>query len=507
MQRRISVAVVTLAALALATLETSPRVLVNLNWDNGGYVADLATWRNYLVHPWSAHFAIAPIYAFFANVAQRFHGTVFDGVRLATIAVFTLSSFLLADLLATITDSAVATIGLGCFFATVWVNQFLLLTVEDNLLYVPLLVLMFRVALLHGRSLSTGVMRSRPVRSPGSPSCCRCRRSSTRSPRSGCASSRDRRTRTRTSHASAPSGSRSSVARRRSPASCSGWRSAGQTSARCSRSCSRHRTHPWRCDTHRTGSARSMRSAGPRALSISHSGYWAPPTYGLTRTSLGLLFVVVVALYGTFLGWRAWRTRSVLLGLVALTLVGFTCATPLRVDDGYAYLKRFDFMPACLALSVALLVGKRARMATIVGLVAMALAGVQLTLGLAWAQRHRDGYTALECPPPEVHPATAYYGRDGKSWVAYFRDIREAHPDACAYVFDLDELDEGRWWQEVPGALWSELPDHVVLGLRSRGRQWRYPPRIVDPRRDDDPRWHQPCAYVSCAAQHHFQHP
>lgn len=494
---RWSVLAATMMAFGVAALETSPSQLVNLNWDNGGYVADLATTRDYLVRPWSAHFAIAPLYAAGAAIVRLFHGTIFDGLRLATIFAFTLSGFLIADLVAAITTSALATFGLTALFATFWVNQFLLLTVEDNLLYVPLLVLLFRVsllreagfrrrdALLAGAIAGLAYMLSLQALLYIFPALWLCLLA-------------------RPAHDDAISPRLGNVGL----CIVGGVLAIGAVLVLMSIGRAELGTlygtlvtppNPplrMRAPSDWLGAFDALGWAA--GLSIQHSAYSPPPTYGIGRTNLGLVFLLIVIAYTAWLARRAWRDRSITLGLVALTLVFFTIATPLRIDDGYAYLKRFDFFPACLALSLAF-VGKRHARA--LGGVALFVAAVQLGLGLRWAARHRAEYASLPCPPPQVHPSSTNYGRDGKSWVKYFRDLREAHPQACAFVFDVDEISEGAWWQEIPGALWSELPDHVVLGLKSQVQLWRHPPRMADPRREDRRQWTRPCAVVSCAAR------
>jgi hypothetical protein len=55
------------------------------------------------------------------------------------------------------------------------------------------------------------------------------------------------------------------------------------------------------------------------------------------------------------------------------------------------------------------------------------------------------------------------FGREGKSWFRYFRDLDREHRDACTLVLSYGEIADSTWNFDITGSLYSEVHDHLVL--------------------------------------------
>src|SRR5205085_2222718 len=108
----------------------------------------------------------------------------------------------------------------------------------------------------------------------------------------------------------------------------------------------------------------------------------------------------------------------------------------------------------------------------------------QTSLGLKWGRDRRLSYPAMVDWSRLPHPDPVPYGRDGLSFFGWFRSVREAAPQACRYLLSVGELYDASWNFDLPGALWSELPNHVAIAHQSdlkkwKPERWRYPPHFV----------------------------
>jgi len=74
------------------------------------------------------------------------------------------------------------------------------------------------------------------------------------------------------------------------------------------------------------------------------------------------------------------------------------------------------------------------------------------------------------------HPAPAMVRGSQQSWYRRIVEAKQSKPAACRFVFDVREMEAGRWWTEIPALLWSEMHDtHRVLVDRSARLFWQRP--------------------------------
>jgi hypothetical protein len=63
-----------------------------------------------------------------------------------------------------------------------------------------------------------------------------------------------------------------------------------------------------------------------------------------------------------------------------------------------------------------------------------------------------------------------------QSWYRRIVEAKQSKPTACRYVFDVREMEAGRWWAEISALLWSEMHDtHRVLADRAAPSRWMRP--------------------------------
>jgi hypothetical protein len=227
-----------------------------------------------------------------------------------------------------------------------------------------------------------------------------------------------------------------------------------------------------------------------RVLGVAMSYFVAHGAYDLPKLPLspewlgGVTWALLLAALA-LATWWSWRRRRWPLHVLAASACLFCAVTPLYKDVEYRYLIRYDFLPPIAVLLIAGACGEwRARASWRVGRASLAAAlgaivFVQCALAGRWDQHRLANYPTL---PTWLgpHPRDGWYGREGKSWYAYFRGVRLLHPGACRHVLALDEIADGRWNLDVVGSLWSELPAHEVIapgGVKG----WRFPPRTVEP--------------------------
>jgi hypothetical protein len=497
-----------------AWLATGPYLLAQINWDNGGYLTRCAL-RDLTPssEPWSAHLAIGHVYLAFVALARALGGTPVHGFRLASALAFGAATALLCAVLLRLTRDRLLSALLTLCWMTAWVNQFLLYTLEDNLLYLPPAVALLghallrppawsaRDSLLAGALGAAGALVSwQALLYLGPPL-----------------------------YAALFSRRHPAVRLRDAALVLVGFLAAlllwvGAVSAATDLTAPRLLgivfSPPGPGGKLHVGSpteiARNLLNIGTGALfQLSHRGYllagWAydrknelPPL----PFSLSALGAVVLALELAGLAvatYLAFARRRPGIHVLAVALLLFTLAAGFYRDHEWRYLIRFDFLPLCGVLLVGGFLGACAhRSRPLRGVVAVALclvALLQLAFGLRWDRAQLRQYPPLSAWREGKVRSGMCCGRDGKSWYGYFHGIRQRHPRACAYLFAPLEVRDGTWDYDMIGTLWSELPEHVVLGDPAAFRAHRYPPRVLSPQKVREQGLDGPCAYVSPEAR------
>lgn len=117
---------------------TGPALLSAINWDQGAYIAwACAPGGHWSDPPWNAHFAIGHVYQLGVYMTKAFGGTVVDGFRLMDALAFGVAAGFMADAARRLSGNRWLGALLSLAWATTWVNLLFLLTLEDNVLYLP----------------------------------------------------------------------------------------------------------------------------------------------------------------------------------------------------------------------------------------------------------------------------------------------------------------------------------------------------------------------------------
>lgn len=516
-----------------AWLATGPRLLLQINWDNGGYLSGCVTGKlTPSSEPWSAHLAIGHVYLAFVSLARALGATPVQGFRLATALAFGAATALLCAVLHRLTRDRLLAALLTLCWMTAWVNQFLLYTLEDNLLYLPPAVALLGQALLRppawtykdslvaGALGAAGALVSWQALLYLGPPLYAALLAGTAAgtvdrPRSLAVRLRD-----------------AALVLAAFLAALLLWVAvvSAATDLTAPRLLRIVFSPPGPGGKLHIGSpteiARNLLNIGTGALfQLSHRGYllagWA---YDRARElprlpfSLSTLGAVVLALEfaglcaATYLAFarrphRAGAGAGAGAGLhvLAVALLLFTLAAGFYRDHEWRYLIRFDFLPLLGVLLVGGILGASGpvpaplRHAAAVGLCLVALA--QLAGGLRQDRAQLRQYPPFSAWREGKVKSGMCCGRDGQSWYGYFHGIRQRHPRACAYVFAPLEVRDGTWDYDMIGTLWSELPEHVVVGDPAAYRAHRYPPRVLSPAQVLAQGLSGPCAYVSPEAR------
>ncbi|HZS38895.1 MAG TPA: hypothetical protein VFF06_18810 [Polyangia bacterium] len=500
---RVFVLAFALAGFAVAWLATGPRVLAVVNWDNGSFMVDLATQAKPWSSPvWNAHFAVRHVYLLGWYVLRPFGGTLADGFRLADAIAFAINAAVIASAASRLARDRVVAAFVTVAWMTAWVNLFLLLTLEDNILFLaPSAGVLWLCAL---RADRFGVRESAWAGVWAAFACLMSWQAILYlAPAFYCAAiagprARKLAERARTTGALFAAFVATLLVWCAVIAATSQLKLGALIVTMFSRPAGNFGV---RSPLDVAGQLRALGvSAG---YFITHTAYDPPPWPKQPAALAVAVWLLLVGVLAAATLW-AWRLRRWTLHVLAATLVLFCAVTPLYRDVEYRYFIRYDFVPPVCALLAAAAwgeLGERARrrgvrLAVIGALAAMTIA--QTALAARWDHRRLAGYATL---PSWIgtHPREAWYGREGQSWYGYFRGVRRAHPDACRYVLALDEISDGRWNLDILGALWSELPTHVAVFDPARGsvNGWRFKPNAVSLADARARKLDEACAYVS----------
>jgi hypothetical protein len=464
------------AGALLAWVGTAPGVSLGINWDTAGYVADLASGRQGAgATPWSSHYALGPLYALGMAVVRPFGGAPLDGVRLLGALALAGSAALVAAMTLRVTASRLRAGLAAAAFLACWGTWRLVLSWEDNVLALPfglaaLAVTLrsaegwtLRTSLLTGLILGAGTLvswqgalwlgpvaygaalageRSRPalirlgdVAGVGLGLCL---------------------ARAAWALGFAAFGARDPVARLLGIAFARPEPSFFPSSlAELAGLLVRART--------------VLRHVG---LGVLQAALDVGPEEPRTRPlalAIGALVLACALALAIRSGLRRARSPEaarahLLAASLALCLLGAAAYVDLPSDK----YKRYDFLPPLAAVAVG---SSRVRR------LGPVLLGVAFALGLGHAVvRVRASHAAL---PQRLPPG--YHGRGGETWFAHLRRLRHESPQACGFVFALDELAHARYQLEIQAALWSELPAPRVVGDPAVVATWPRPLPVVAP--------------------------
>jgi hypothetical protein len=461
---------------------TSAPCLAFVNWDNGGFLSAIGSanerWSNWA--PWNAHFAIQNVYWIGIWIVQPFGGTLIDGFRLGTSICFGLALAVIGEGARRLSGSRLLAALLGLTWMTAWVTFFLVLSLEDNILFLPsgaavLCLCALRVDSWQWRhSLVAGVLAAAAALmswqallylGPAFYAAL-------------VGGGRDRRALIRARDAAL-------VIAAFFATLCLWILFIAATS----------RTQTvkmlWLCLFGRptgrfdvralsdvTGELHAIGVAG--TYMIEHTAMNLKPFPLKPETVGAFMFVLALGAFAVAT-WASWRRRSWAPHVLAATLLLFLLVTPFYVDIDYRYLIRFDFLPivVVLLLAMALRPLSDQRQPKLAVAVLLSLLIVAQTAGaLRYQHQQRASYPTLKTWIGP-HPPAAFYGREGQPFYAYFRALRRAHANACRYVLAQGEISEGSWNLDLMGSLWSELPEHVIVGDAAEMKRYRFPPRGI----------------------------
>jgi 4-amino-4-deoxy-L-arabinose transferase-like glycosyltransferase len=484
---------VAIVAFGLSFMATIPSLNALINWDNGAYIASIAsgkqTWSGSPGY-WNAHLGILHAYLIGCVIARSVGGTVIDGFRITTAFFYAATCTILFFAARKLTDRILVAIAFAALWATAWVNFHYLLILEDNPLFLAPASGVICVCALRADdwrirdSVLAGVLacgaflaswQAVPYLFPPMYAALL----------STTSSRRDRVLSSVLVLASAIAALLAWIC----------FVAATSTNSLASL------THTVFSRPEPSGLPRSSAEMLQRVIAfrsmfetlgnsvayhVTFNAYRLPLGPPLPFIVLGALAALITFAIAIASSVWSWRTRRPAPHVLAVTLLLFSYVTALYHDVSYTALKRFDFVPllvvALLMLAFAELQHRRPSKdgGTIIALVMLAFSVVQLGFGLRWTIAQRKSYVATMPWGQVGHSPSMYDGRDGKSWFDYFRNIRRAHPDACRYVFAMAELHDGNWNLDITGALWSELPNHLAIlsddqVSKLRPEAWRYP--------------------------------
>jgi hypothetical protein len=500
--------VATVAGL-LQWLATSPGMLVHINWDAGSYLHQIAAGTLVWSTPtWTAHAGLQYLYLAACALVRPLHGTPADGFRLLAALSFAVSTGALAYAAVKSTGSRVLAVLVVLFWATAFVTQFLTFTLEDNIVFItPTILLCALLATTRERwqlrhSLLAGLLSAAalllsiqgvlyvfpPV----------------------------------LFIAFLPSRRRAMLWRGQNLAVVLGGFALGlllfvgfqvMVCALPWRDTLAHLAQRPTSTFPQTGAGlvaqvldveASMRMIGvATALHLLRdrqpfSSQSSVVEIGTAVTLLQLALVIATGLW-------ARRRRRPLPFFFALTLLGLTALTSLYRDVEYAYLKRTDFVPVALAFlaltSVAAAKPGGVMRKVLAGALTLGVV-LQTVGGLTWRHHEVASYQTLDTTVLGRR-LPGYHGVPGEgSFLRHFRRLAAGNPKACAFVFDLSDVAQGRWNPDLTGTMLSELRSPYVVTSPALMNTWPRRLPVVDT--DTIRRSLSSCAWFSQAARKHL---
>ena len=453
-------------------MATSPRLLVHINWDAGSYIHQIASgsvrWSN---APWNAHYGMQHMYLIFFWVARLAGGTYIDGARLLDALCLAIIAALLADAGMRIAGSRVVAGLAAAFWASAFVTQFLIFTLEDNLVFLtPAAGILWLCAVRAekwgaGESLLAGLLAAAagltsiqgvvyvlPPLYVGFV----------------LAAAKPRRARARNAGLTLLA----LLVGAMGFALFLSATSAPSDAAALSFLFSRPEPSQFPKSTDEAIKLLSDVTGSLKTLGIATSlQLFSNRIVFASRLWLASIggFVLLVEMTisspppgGPTADAAGDRTSS----QPAARLHGADRPIPgrrLRLPETYRFravlrgLPLHHFAPGVFFVAVA------ARIA----LVALAvLVAAQAFAAWRWRRAEARSYATLD-ETIIGRRLPGYHGIPGEgSFFRHFRALRQANPSACAFVFDASEVAHGRWNPDLTANIWSELPAHYIVGIQ-----------------------------------------
>jgi hypothetical protein len=479
---------VLLAALGAALVNwiaTSPAALVHVNWDASVYLHGIAErsllWKTAVL--WNAHYALTYVYVPIVALARLLGGTTMDGFRLVNSIFLALGAAMLADLFLRLLRARLVAALFVAAWLTAFVTAFLIFTVEDNIVFLTPAIAVMRLCVLRAE---TWRMRDAVA--------------------AGLLVAAAELLSVQGVLYIAPAIYVTVVLRPRGVGLLvrlrdlvllfaglfAGW-------VLCLLLLAATTTHTLRELASQlfvrpdTAGFNAMVNLKAVLLDVQGSlrSLGLAVSYQLLRFRAPFADPALVRMGGTLLAFElllwvgatvlSWRRRTFAPHLLASTLLLFTLLTAIYRDVDFAFLKRTDFLPILLFLTAAASLGPalgnlRVRIAA-AGLVG-GLVAWQLATDLIWRAREVAAYPTLNASHKTVIAPTYHGVPNVGSYFRFYRQIHRANPGACLYVFDFSEIMWGRWNPDVTGQLWSELPNHLVVGDPAVMARWRQRVRV-----------------------------
>lgn len=492
----------------LAWFLTSPQLLLGINWDAASYVAGVATGRiTWSTTPWNNHFAMGHLWFLFGRLGVLCGGTTVDGFRLCGALFFAVMSGVFAQTAFYLCRQRILAALLTLVFMTSWANTVLTMAHEWNVYFLaPASAILWLsltrlsrwrwqdsvIAGLLGAGAALISWQAAPYLFPAGYAAF-----------FGCYAHRSE------SDAATPevkaAGWRGLVIRLRDVAiilaaffaglvswsllvaATSSQKAAALLHVQFSRPVPSALPHGLP-DLGRLilNVPAQLRSTGiAAAFMLLHDFSFHLPRYIVPYWVFGAVTTLGVFALFALCTWRLIRQRDLRTHLLASTLLVLLLLTSLWHEFWkweYATMKRFNFLPLLLWLILASLLRdarleRRGRTLLSVGLLLLGI--FQFSQTVRFARRWHALRPELASYIDSAHTENSWYGRDGRSWFAYLRRLRQQNPTACRFVFALDEFREAGWNFDMMASLSSELPSYVVLGERASVAGWRYPPHTV----------------------------
>ena len=462
-------------SIVFAWLCTLPSAIALINWDNAAYIAEIASGGYDWSHmPWSSHLGVGQEYKLGVWLSQALGGTVIDGFRLVNAFVFSATCWVLFDAGRRLIQNRVLAALLVVFWATTWVNLHYHLILEDNILFLAPAAALLRICVLR-----IGAWRPRDSLLCGMFCLLGFLGSYQALPYVGAAA-----------YAALLGPGRSPFRRIRDAAlvgvgfvaAMGAWMVLIVGTSKLT----------WKVLTHQILRGpdplympRSLRTilayvfdghslfdtlGNGVVWNLSFHAYKLPGQPFISRWTLGLLatlFMLALLVWAT--RW-AWKTKQWAPHLLTATMLMLTLSTSLHKDlEEYTGLKRYDCVPLIMVFLLAILLGELRKRETmrkavfaIVAVIAL-VTPVQFAFGLRWSLKEQASYVTTSSWNRFPHPEAMQFGREGRSWFKYFRDLGRDHRDACTVVLSYGEIADSTWNFDITGSLYSEVRDHIVV--------------------------------------------